>query len=373
MTHPVLAGVLRSLAGPPRLPPLEWGTPLKRLLGRATSLESHPPSSISPKSDAVAADGATDDDRHASQSGADGQISLGAACLLLALKHGSVASHNLGELLDELMSQQQFAQLPGQLHQMLLVGLPEVLQSLSHQRATAVAGTLGVLCTIGLNSSTKQSSGLSAAAWIGLARYMSPVQEPDSAGRSPAAMVTEAIHKAVGQLLRKLPLPPYLLPGERLPPPSMDLDTAVAAITCGARADFVKGNQQSQGAEQHSSQSQSQSRAGQRAEQRKHVLMAWGAACACLQMMPNDKVRTLVAAMLQPQPDCSAVCNARDPSVCGQPKKTMCGTVGQSAGLCFCDASQNRPKHKPSLTVLHLHVGKLAHAVFALSLRLPSA
>ena len=309
MTHPVLAGVLRSLADAPRLPPLDWGTPLKRLLGRVTSLESDPPSSTLPKSDAVATDGATDTDSHASQSGAHAKASLGAACLLLALKHGSIASHNLGELLDELMSQQQFAQLPSQLQQMLLIGLPEVLQSLSHQRATAVAGTLGVLCTTGSISSPTQTSGLSAAAWIGLARYTNFVQEPDSAGRSPAAMVTEAMHKAVRQLLRKLPLPPYLLPGERLPPPSMDLDTAVAAITCGARASCVKGKGQGHGAERNG-QSLPQSGASQRAEQKKHVNVAWGAACAYLQMMPKDKVRTLVAAMLQPHPDCSAVCNA---------------------------------------------------------------
>ena len=293
MAHPILAGVLRSLADAPRLPPLDWGTPIKRLLELATSRQPHSPPSSSTQSDFVAADSSTNNACHATECGADTRVNLGAACLLLALKHGSVASHNLGELLDQLMSQQQqFAQLPCQLRQILMIGLPEVLQSLSNQRAAAVAGTLSMLCTLGSNSSAKHFSSLSTAAWIGLARYTSFVQGSDPAGMSQPAMVTEAIYKAVGQLLRKLPLPPYLLPGERLPSPSMDLDTAVSSRTGGGSATCDKGKGQRQGAE-HSSQLGPQEGAGQGAEARGPVHMAWGAACACLQMMPKDKVTLL--------------------------------------------------------------------------------
>ena len=208
---------------------------------------------------------------------------------MLALKHGSVVSHGLGELLDQLLSQQQFAQLPLQLQQMLLIGLPEALQSLSSQRGAAVTGTLGTLCTLGhSNSNPEQVSDLSAAAWTGLARYMHSIQEPGSAGDSPPATVTEAVYEAVAQLLKQLLLPPTLLPGQRLPLPSTDLNSALSGSLAGARAVADQGKLPPMGQVAKFSH-----QIGQQGEREGALLQrTWGAACACLQMMPKDKVRT---------------------------------------------------------------------------------
>ena len=250
----VMAAILHSLGDAPRLPPMYWGTPVQQILESA-SLQAFDTliSAADPISEFTAA-AATQGE--AARPG-DSQAWLSAACILLALKHGSVASHGLGELLDQLMTQQRFAQLPCQLQQMLLIGLPEVLQSLSSQRGAAIAGALSTLCMLG-SDSTSSSQGanqLSTAAWVGLARLMHSSQEPESAGGQPTASVTEPVYKAVQQLLRKLPLPPFLLPGEHTPSPSMGLDKGLS-MSVDTRSNGK----------------------------------AWGAACTCLQMMPNDKV-----------------------------------------------------------------------------------
>ncbi|DBA89263.1 TPA: hypothetical protein ACH3X1_016403 [Trebouxia sp. C0004] len=282
--QPIMAGVLRCLADAPRLPTLDWGTPIKQILKLSTCLASNS-SAASVKDEATA-------------SSSSSQVSLGAACLLLALRHGSVASHGLGELLDQLLSRQQFAQLPLQLQQMLLISLPEALQSLSSQRGAAVTGTLGTLCMLGPNStsSPQQSIGLSAVAWTGLARYMHSIQEPGSASDSPPATVTEAVHKAVCQLLQKLPVPPFLPPGQRLPLPSTDLNSALSGSPVGARASADQGKLPSMGqvadvSHQMGHEEGEQEGAGEGAL----LQRTWGAACACLQMMPKDKITEMLS------------------------------------------------------------------------------
>jgi len=289
--QPIMAAALRCLADAPRLPTLDWGTPLKQILKLSTCLESDQSSTPVAKSGSSAA--SVKDDATASSSSSE--LSLGAACLMLALKHGSVVSHGFGELLDQLLSQQQFAQLSLQLQQMLLIGLPEALQSLSSQRGAAVTGTLSTLCMLGSssNSNFEQLSDLSAAACTGLARYMHSIQEPGSAGDSPSATVTEAVHKAVWQLLKQLPLPPFLPPGQRLPMPSTDLNSGLSGILAGARAVADQGKMAPMGqvAElSHQIGHQQGEREG--AEGGSRLQRIWGAACACLQMMPKDKVRT---------------------------------------------------------------------------------
>ena len=286
--QPILAAALRCLADAPRLPTLDWGTPLKQILKVSTCLASDQSSTPMVKSGSSAA--SVKDDATASSSSSE--VSLGAACLMLALRHGSVVSHGLGELLDQLLSQQQFAQLPLQLQQMLLIGLPEALQSLSSQRSAAVTGTLSTLCTLRSSSNSKpeQSSDLSAAAWTGLARYMYSIQEPGSASDSPPATVTEAVYEAVWQLLKQLPLPPFLPPGQRLTPPSTDLNSALSGILAGARAIADQGKLPPVGQVSNLSQ-QIGHQEGQR-EREALLQRTWGAACTCLQMMPKDKVRT---------------------------------------------------------------------------------
>ena len=283
--QPILAAALRCLADAPRLPTLDWGTPLKQLLKLSTCLALDQSSTPMVKSGSSAA--SVKDDATASSSSSE--VSLGAACLMLALRHGSVVSHGLGELLDQLLSQQQFAQLPLQLQQMLLIGLPEALQSLSSQRSAAVTGTL---CTLRSSSNSKpeQSSDLSAAAWTGLARYMYSIQEPGSASDSPPATVTEAVYEAVWQLLKQLPLPPFLPPGQRLTPPSTDLNSALSGFLAGARAIADQGKLPPVGQVSDLSQQIGH----QEGQQEREALLqrTWGAACTCLQMMPKDKVRT---------------------------------------------------------------------------------
>ena len=289
--QPIMAGVLRCLADAPRLPTLDWGTPIKQILKLSTCLGSDQTSTPVVKSDSSAA--SVKDDATASNSSS--QVSLGAACLMLALRHGSVASHGLGELLDQLLSQQQFAQLPLQLQQMLLIGLPEALQSLSSQRGASVTGTLSTLCMPGSSakSNPEQLSDLSAAAWAGLARYVHSIQEPGSAGDSPATE-TEAVYKAVWQLLEQLPLPPFLPPGQRLPMPSTDLNSALSGSLAGARAVADQGKLPPVGQVAELSQ-QIRQQEGERegAEEGALLQRTWGAACACLQMLPRDKVRLL--------------------------------------------------------------------------------
>ena len=289
--QPIMAGVLRCLADAPRLPTLDWGTAIKQILKLSTCLESDQSSTPVVKSESSAA--SVKDDATASNSSS--KVSLGAPCLLLALKHGSVPSHGLGELLDQLLSQQQFTQLPLQLQQMLLIGLPEALQSLSSQRGAAVTGTLSTLCMLGpsSNSNPQQLRELSAAAWTGLARYMHSIPEPGSAGDSPPATITEAVHEAVWQLLEQLPLPPFLPPGQRLPLPSTDLNGALSGSPVGARAIADQGQLLPVGQVaglSHQIGHQEGEREG--TEEGSLLQRTWGAACACLQMMPKHKVRT---------------------------------------------------------------------------------
>ena len=288
--QPIMAGVLRCLADAPRLPILDWGTPIKQILKISTCLASDQSSTSAVKSESSAAN--MKDDATASSSSS--QISLGAACLMLALKHGSVVSHGLGELLDQLLSQHQFAQLPLQLQQMLLIGLPEALQSLSSQRGAAVTGTLSTLCMLAPNSNSnpQQPSELRAAAWTGLARYMRSIQETGSAGDSSPATVTEAVYGAVSQLLKQLPLPTFL-PGQHLPLPSTDLNSALSSSLAGARAVADQGKLPPVG-QGGKFRLQIGLKEGEREGAADGALLqrTWGAACACLQMMPKDKVRT---------------------------------------------------------------------------------
>ena len=264
-----MAAVVRCLAHAPRLPPLDWGTPCRRLLNWTASTQA-----------AEHTDSTSEQEAANSTDKADSTNRLGTACLLLALKHGGMASHGLGELLDQVMTQQRFSQLPAQLQQMLLIGLPEVLQALSSQRSAAVLSTLGPLSL----SSKRQHAELTAAAWAGLARLMHSVQDSNSnsSTAAPAAAVLEEAHMAVAQLLRQLPLPPFLLPGEKLPEPSMQLDQALRSSNAAGQAGVCdRGLHPS--LQQHTATQQ---------EEGQSEVEAWGAVCACLQKMPVQQVRT---------------------------------------------------------------------------------
>lgn len=257
-----MAAVMRCLAHAPQLPPLDWGTPCQRLLNLAASTQAaeHPDSTSG------------QDTEDSADMTADSTCGLGTACLLLTLKHGGVASLGLGGLLDQLMNQPWFSQLPAQLQQMLLTSLPEVLQALSSQRSAAV---FSALSTLSLSSKRQHAGPLSAAAWTGLARLMHSVQDSNSNSAAPAGAVVEEAHRAVVQMLQQLPLPPFLLPGEALPGPSMQLDDVLHS-TIAAEG-------------MHSSLQQHA--ATQREEERTEAEV-WGAACACLQKMPTQQVRT---------------------------------------------------------------------------------
>lgn len=258
--------MMRCLAKAPRLPPLDWGAPCQGLLTLATSTketECTQDSAVALRLDP--ADKWTEAENAA--------LVLGAACLLLALKHGSVASHGFGEMLDTLMTEAGFPQLPIQLGQNLLIGLPEVLNALSSQRAAAVAS---MLSTLSSNSNQQQASQLTTAAWTGLARLMHTAQDSNASTAAPPAAITNAAHGAMKQLLQQLPLPPLLLPGALLPEPSMDLDKAISAMT--DTPIHVRDNQSL--LELHTDRQREEEEA-----------RAWGAACACMQMMHADKVR----------------------------------------------------------------------------------
>ena len=255
-----MAAVVRCLAHAPRLPPLDWGTPCCRLfnLSASTQPAEHPES----YSEHRAADRIDN-------------VGLAPACLLLAFKHGGVASHGLGELLEQLMSQQRFSQLPAQLQQMLLTGLPEVLQALSSQRSASVVSTLSMLSS---NSNQQHARKLTIAVWTGLTRLLHSAQDPNSSTAAPTAAVTEAAHRAVSQLLQQLPLPPFLLPGESLPRPRMKLDDALHSVAIAVTAQAPQSSLEQHIDAQHEEEGWEQ--------------QAWGGACACLQMMPPQKVRS---------------------------------------------------------------------------------
>ena len=223
---------------------------------------------------------------------------LAAACILLALKHGRVPELAVGSFLDTLMSQQRFAQLPTQLQQMLLTGLPEVLSSLSAQRSTAV---ISMLCSLdpisSLNLNLKLmpegANKLSTAAWVGLARYMRINSTSDSS-QAAAAAVTNAVHSAIQQLLQQLPSPPFLLPKEALPTPHQDLDVALKSMHS------VSDAQHSNKADVNAANSFSLQ------------YQSWGAAIACLQAFPRDKVACLKLPLLQ----CQLAKPPKEPIVC---------------------------------------------------------
>ncbi|KAL3139450.1 hypothetical protein ABBQ38_003780 [Trebouxia sp. C0009 RCD-2024] len=266
-----MAAVMRCLAHAPRLPPLDWGSPCQRLLNLAASTQAaEHPDSISEQEAADSAD-----------TTADSTSDLGTACLLLTLKHGGVASLGLGGLLDQLMTQHWFSQLPAQLQQMLLTGLPEVLQALSSHRSAAVLSTLSTLSTLSLSSNRQHAGQLSVAAWTGLARLMHSVQDSNShsSTAAPAGAVGEEAHRAVAQMLQQLPLPPFLLPGEALPEPSMQLDDALHSTNAAGGM--------------HSSLEQ---RTATQREEDRTELEVWGAACACLQKMPAQQVAESLSA-----------------------------------------------------------------------------
>ena len=258
---------MRCLANTPRLPPLDWGGPSQSLLTLATAAretELTHGSAAGPRQDAAEERGKSEDPNRA----------LGAACLLLALQHGSVASHGFGELLNTLMTEAGFTELPLQLQQTLLIGLPEVLNALSSQRAAAVASMLSMLSS---NSNQQQASQLITAAWTGLARLMHTAQDSNASTAAPPAAITNAAHGAMKQLLQQLPPPPFLLPGEGLPRPNMDLDKAVSAAMTGTSIS-ARGNDSMP--ELHTG-----------AHLKEETNRAWGAACTCMQMMHADKVR----------------------------------------------------------------------------------
>ena len=263
-----MAAMVRCLANAPRLAQLDWGAPCHHLLTLATTA-GWP----NLRESATA--------RQATETGSSadggGKSDLAAACVLLALKHGGVASLGLGDFLDKLMTQHKFGQLPSQFQQNLLVGLPEVLNALSSRRAAAVATTLSTL-----GSNFNFVSRLSTAAWTGLARLMLSTHSSDSSTAVPPAAVTQAANGAVEQLLQKLPLPPFLLPGEQLPQLSMNLDAAIHATmtTTSASATGI-GSKPEQNADAQ------QRQAGEEEEEKAKT---WGAACACLQLMPIGTV-----------------------------------------------------------------------------------
>ena len=266
-----MAAVVRCLAHAPRLPPLDWGTPCHRLLDLAASSQpAEHPDSYS---------------EHQATEGTDTPVSgssigVAAACLLLAFKHGGVASHGLGELLEQLMSQQRFSQLPGQLQSMLLTGLPEVLQALSSQRSVSVVSTLN---TLGSNLNQQHAGQLSIPIWTGLTRLLHSAQDSDSSTAAPAAAVIEAAHRAVAQLLQQLPLPPFLLPGEWLPQPSMKLDDALHSVTVAMTIQAPDLTEKPHSSPEQRTDAQHKDEGWEQ--------QAWGAACACLQMMPAQMVR----------------------------------------------------------------------------------
>ena len=271
-----MAAVMRCLAQAPRLPPLDWGTPCQHLLNLAASARpSERPDSHSEYQAANSTEGAS----------AVSSAGLGPACLLLALEHGGVASHGLGEWLDQLMTQRGFTQLAAQLQQMLLTGLPEVLQTLSSQRSAGVVSTLSMLSS---NSNQQHAGRLTIAVWTGLLRLLHSAQDSNSNSNSstaaPTAAVTEAAQRSVAQLLQQLPLPPFLLPGELLPQPSIKLDEALRGATVCVTAQASNSAGRAYSSPQRRTDAQQEDEEG-------WEVQAWGAACAWLQLMPAQQVR----------------------------------------------------------------------------------
>lgn len=260
-----LAAVLHCLADAPRLPSFAWQAVCQTLFSSSTGDQSGSFTSASTP--------ATQPSTAGSESSLPGNSNPGdvnTAVLLLALKHGSMASHGLGSFLDSLTTTQgSFTQLPLPCQQVLLVSLPELLQSISTQRSTALLAMLSMLCSSkGYSNSNWLQTPKSRceAMWLGLARCLHSMQQAQQQAVSWPAAVTAAAHAAVLKLLPQLPPPPVLLPGQQLPQPSQELHSALLSNEFGLPED--------EGAEAAGDQG----------------LDIWGAALTCLQLMPSSKV-----------------------------------------------------------------------------------
>lgn len=290
---PNLAAVLQCLADAPSLPALDWSLICHSLFPPTTSGHDSSFSSVASNSQQQPA-------------ASDGHVlEVHTAVVLLALRRGSMVSHGLGGFVDQLFTGARFSQLSLGLQRVLLTGLPEVLQSLSTQRSTALLGTLRTLCCLPNSNSNSKSKPngrspqtydsirdlCSMALWTGLARSLHSAQHAEQQSLSWPAAVIQAAHATIWELLPQLPPPPVLLPGEQLPTPSWDLDTALSS-------DPTQSEFQTQWVSQRSE------------------VKLWGAACACLHLMPQAKVSVLQ--QLPAVCDCNA-CRAVNGVACCVP------------------------------------------------------
>lgn len=270
-----LAAVLRCLADAPALPALAWALVCHSLCTPTTARDN---TSFGPASSHPLAANA------AALLGDVGEVH--AAALMLALKHGNMTSHGLGSFLDQLFAEARFPQLPFRLQHMLLIGLPEVLQSVSTQRSIALLSTARSLCSLpsdsNLNSEPRfelhqpprrTSNSLSTALCLGLARCLHSAQRAEQQSLSWPAAVIQAAHAAVRDLLPQLPLPPVLLPAEQLPCPIQDLSSALSTDMTDVESETQQIRQQDSA-------------------------VVWGAACACLKLMPQSKVSVFTTCLL---------------------------------------------------------------------------
>ena len=262
---PNLAALLHCLTDAPRLPSFAWQAVCQTLFSPSTRDQSSSSTSASAP--------ATQHSTAGSKGSLPGNSKPGdvnTAVLLLALKHGSMASHGLGSFLDSLtMTQASFTQLPLHCQQVLLVSLPELLQSVSTQRSTALLAMLSTLCSSkeASNSNWLQTSKPRAEAmWLGLARCLHSMQQAQQQAVSWPAAVTAAAHAAVYKLLPQLPPPPVLLPGQQLPQPSLSLHSALLSVESVLPEDEEAASAEERG------------------------LQIWGAALTCLQHMPSPRV-----------------------------------------------------------------------------------
>lgn len=260
MPPSTLAVVLHCLADAPRLPSVNWESICHCLFTPTTADDTSSFSS--------AAVNAAQLSTAATQAASGGNSAdVNTAVLMLALKHGRMTSHGFGSFLDDTFSEANFPQLPLRLQHMLLTGLPEVLQSLSTQRSTALLSTL---CSLPPISNSPQhpdsfSAALSTALWTGLARCLHSAQHAEQQSVTWPAAVVQAAHAAVRELLPQLLPPPLLLPAEQLPEPKLELDSALGVNIASLGSHTCQTTQQV-------------------------AAVTWGAACRCLQLMPQSKV-----------------------------------------------------------------------------------
>lgn len=260
MPPSTLAVVLHCLADAPRLPSVNWESICHCLFTPSTADDTSSFSSAS--TDAAQLSAAVN------QAGSgDSSAEVNVAVVVLALKRGSMTSHGLGSFLDHVYSEANFPKLPQRLQRMLLIGLPEVLQSLSTQRSTALLSTLCSLPPIFESPQHPDgfSGAFSAPLWTGLARCLHSAQHAEQQSVTWPAAVIQAAHAAVRELLPQLLPPPALLPAEQLPEPKLELKSAL-------RVDIAPLSS-------HTSQTT-----------RQVAAVTWGAACRCLQLMPQSKV-----------------------------------------------------------------------------------